>query len=162
MEWKAHLKSSSLEEESRLDAQWTFLLCILVWKPNCHLGFFKPKEVWKFTSGCPNETIDYKDTKVNHTLNLTFWTFLHHEKFEKLSRIKSCRFSIHSFHDKKIGHFHAVVFFSVFLWVFKVFKVVSRVTENLANFACNPHDFLMGSTKCGVITTLLDYLRRFT
>ena len=95
-----------------------------------------------------NETIDYKWTT---TLTLDTWTYTVKQKLFSPNKMDFLDFFIHSFLFHDIGWGKNWTFSCSCLLQF--FEYLSRVTENLAKFACNRHDFLMGSTKCGVITT---------
>ena len=147
MEWKAHLKSSSLESESRLDAL-NFFFAGLLRKPNCHLGVEKTKGSVKIyiRMSSMRQLITNEPQHWLLTLELTQWSKNYLARKNGFSRF------LHSFipfHD--IGWGKNWTFSCSCLLQF--FEYLSRVTENLAKFACNRHDFLMGSTKCGVITT---------
>ena len=125
---------------------WTFFL------PGCYENltvtwdFKNQRKCENLHQDVLNETIDYKWTT---TLTLDTWTHTVKQKLFSPNKMDFLDFFIHSFLFHDIGK----------NWTFscscllQFFEYLSRVTENLAKFACNRHDFLMGSTKCGVITT---------
>ena len=158
MEWKAHLKSSSLESESRLDALNFFL-------PGCYENltvtwdFKNQRKCENLHQDVLNETIDYKWTT---TLTLDTWTYTVKQKLFSPNKMDFLDFFIHSFlfHDiglaeEKIGHFHAVVFFSSL----SIFLVSLRTLQSLhaidTIFSWVPRNV-------GSLQRRLDYLRRFT
>ena len=75
MEWKAHLKSSSLESESRLDAL-NFFFAGLLRKPNCHLGVEKTKGSVKIyiRMSSMRQLITNEPQHLLLTLELTQWS----------------------------------------------------------------------------------------